>query len=92
MAADTKYGMTWPPKHEPHEAPISSLTFIVDVWTDDGNHVEQVLAAAANATVATAAYEAAIKVRPHKIVTLRQRALEMAKHVPDGLPRKGNTP
>jgi hypothetical protein len=71
----------------PLDKPLSDLGFTVEVWSDDGNRLLEVLAAARNSSVATAAYEAALPTRPNAIVKLRQKALLVEARFPQGLPR-----
>lgn len=63
---------------------IEELHFTVEQWTKDDLHVEEVMARVGNAIVAHAAFEAAVKVRPHALIYLRHRAHVMAKHLPEG--------
>ena len=48
--------------------------FRIDLWDDQDRLIEQVIAFVSDLTVARAAYEAAVKAKPGKRITLRQRA------------------
>lgn len=61
---------------------IRDYTFMIDEWDDEGNKIVEVLAGANNAAVARAAYEAAVRARPGRYITLRQGALVMEQTKP----------
>ena len=48
--------------------------FRIDLWDDQDRLIEQVIALVSDLAVARAAYEAAVKAKPGKRITLRQRA------------------
>ena len=54
------------------------LPFMVEQWDDANSHVEELIALAGDYRVARAAYEEAIKRRPGRIVTLRQKTRLLA--------------
>lgn len=54
---------------------LETLSFAVEVWSDDGNHRVEILARVSNFEIATAAYWAALRVRPKDYLTLRQGAM-----------------
>ena len=49
------------------------LAYMVEQWDDEDSHVEELIALAGDYRVARAAYEEAVKRRPSRIVTLRQK-------------------
>jgi hypothetical protein len=49
------------------------LPFMVEQWDDANSHVEELIALTGDYRVARAAFEEAIKRRPGRIVTLRQK-------------------
>jgi len=49
------------------------LPYMVEQWDDTDRHVEELIALAGDYRVARAPYEEAVKGRPGRIVTLRQR-------------------
>jgi hypothetical protein len=52
--------------------------FPVELWDDNDSHIEEVLALASDYATAKSAYEQAIKRRPGRIVTLRQKTRVLA--------------
>jgi hypothetical protein len=50
------------------------LPFRIEVWDDADLRVEEVIATAADFFAASCAYEEAVKRRPGKLITLRQKA------------------
>jgi hypothetical protein len=50
------------------------LPYSVDLWDDKDTHIEEVIALTADAATAKGAYEAAVKRRPGRFITLRQKA------------------
>jgi hypothetical protein len=59
--------------------------FRIDLWDDAGRgNIEQVIAFVSDLEVARAAYEAAVKAKPGKIITLRQRARVIERSFPLG--------
>ncbi len=58
------------------------LTFTIDEWSDDGSRIVEVMARVGNFDVATAAYDAALRVRPNRRLTLRQGALLLRERLP----------
>ena len=49
------------------------LPYSVELWDDSDSHVEELIALTGDYRVARAAYQEAVKRRPGRIVTLRQR-------------------
>ena len=54
------------------------LPYSVEVWDDSDQHIEELIALTGDYGVARAAYDEAIKRRPGKTVTLRQKARVLA--------------
>jgi hypothetical protein len=54
------------------------LPYMVELWDDDDSHVEELIALTGDYRVARAAYEEAVKRRPGRIVTLRQKTRLLA--------------
>ena len=50
------------------------LPFRIELWDDGDRHVEELIALAADLTTAQASYNDAVKRRPGKLITLRQKA------------------
>jgi hypothetical protein len=50
------------------------LPFRVELWDDKDSHIEEVIALAADYATAKSAYKEAVKRRPGKLITLRQKA------------------
>ena len=61
---------------------LDAFPFHVEVWTDDDQHIGELLATSKNAAVAQAAYAAALKERPGKIVRLRIKARVIEEFIP----------
>ena len=54
------------------------LPYWVEVWDDNDQHIEELIALTGDYRVALAAYEEAIKHRPGRTITLRQKARVLA--------------
>ena len=54
------------------------LPYMVEGWDDTDSHVEELIALTGDYRVARAAYEEAVKQRPGRIVTLRQKTRLLA--------------
>ena len=54
------------------------LPYSVELWDDADRHVEELIALTGDYRVARAAYEEAVKRRPGRIVTLRQKTRLLA--------------
>ena len=54
------------------------LPYMVEQWDDADSHVEELIALTGDYRVARAAYEEAVKRRPGRIVTLRQKTRLLA--------------
>ena len=54
------------------------LPYMVEEWDDTDSHVEELIALTGDYRVARAAYEEAVKRRPGRIVTLRQKTRLLA--------------
>ena len=54
------------------------LPYSVEFWDDADSYVEELIALTGDYRVARAAYEEAVKQRPGRIVTLRQKARLLA--------------
>ena len=54
------------------------LPFSVELWDDSDTHIEQLIALTGDYGVARAAYEEAIRRRPGRIITLRQKTRVLA--------------
>jgi hypothetical protein len=54
------------------------LPYMVEQWDDTDSHVEELIALIGDFRVARAAYEEAVKRRPGRIVTLRQKTRVLA--------------
>ena len=50
------------------------LPFRIELWDDGDRHIEEVIALASDFASACGAYEEAVKRRPGKLITLRQKA------------------
>jgi hypothetical protein len=61
----------------PATAPIS--LFVSKLWDDGDRHVEELIALAADLTTAQSTYNDAVKRRPGKLITLRQKARVIKK-------------
>jgi hypothetical protein len=55
------------------------LPFLVELWDDKDLHVEEVIARASDYFSASTAYDEAVKRRPGKLITLRQKARVIKK-------------
>ena len=54
------------------------LPYSVELWDDEDSHVEELIALTGDYRVARAAFDEAVKCRPGRIVTLRQKARLLA--------------
>jgi hypothetical protein len=54
------------------------LPYMVEQWDDTDSHVEELIALTGDYRVARAAFAEAVKQRPGRIVTLRQKARLLA--------------
>jgi len=54
------------------------LPYMVEQWDDGDSHVEELIALTGDYRVARAAFEEAVKRRPGRIVTLRQKTRMLA--------------
>jgi hypothetical protein len=54
------------------------LPFSVELWDENDKHVEELIALTGDYAVARAAYDEAIRRRPGRIVTLRQKTRVLA--------------
>jgi hypothetical protein len=50
----------------------------VELWDDEDRHIEELIALTGDYRVAKAAFDEAVKARPGKIVTLRQKTRLLA--------------
>jgi len=57
---------------------LLDLPYSVELWDDEDRHVEELIALTGDYRVAQAAYEEAIKRRPGRIITLRQKTRLLA--------------
>ena len=55
------------------------LPFKIELWDDHDRHVEEVIALTSDFANACGAYEEAVKCRPGKLITLRQKARVIKK-------------
>ena len=55
------------------------LPFRIELWDDADLHIEEVIALASDFASACGAYEEAVKRRPGKLITLRQKARVIKK-------------
>jgi hypothetical protein len=55
------------------------LPFRIELWDDADRHIEEVIALASDFASACGAYDEAVKRRPGKLVTLRQKARVIKK-------------
>ena len=53
-------------------------TYSVELWDDNDSHVEELIALTGDYGVARAAFEEAVKRRPGRILTLRQKTRLLA--------------
>lgn len=58
--------------------PPYDLPYSVELWDDEDRHVEELIALTGDYRVARAAFEEAVKRRPGRIITLRQKARLLA--------------
>jgi hypothetical protein len=54
------------------------LSYSVEQWDDEDRYVEELIALTGDYRVAKAAFDEAVKARPGRIVTLRQKARLLA--------------
>ena len=64
--------------------PSDELTFAVEVWSLDGQRIDEVMARASHVMVARAAFDAAVRERPGRQVLLRNRAMVLAQSQAEG--------
>jgi hypothetical protein len=50
------------------------LPFRVELWDDNDRHIEEVIALVSDYATACCAYEEAVRRRPGRLITLRQKA------------------
>ena len=50
------------------------LSYRVEVWDDEDSHIEEIIALTSDYATAKSAVEAAVKRRPGRFITLRQKA------------------
>jgi len=62
--------------------PLDAFPFCVEVWSHDDQHTDERVAVAKNVAVARAAYAAALKERPDRIVRLRIKARVIEERSP----------
>ena len=55
------------------------LPFRIELWDDQDRHVEELIALASDYASACGAYDEAVKRRPGKLITLRQKARVIKK-------------
>jgi hypothetical protein len=55
------------------------LPFRIELWDEAGRHIEEVIALASDFGSACGAYDEAVKRRPGKLITLRQKARVIKK-------------
>ena len=55
------------------------LPFRIELWDDADRHIEEVIALTSDFSTASSAYEEAVKRRPGKLITLRQKARVIRK-------------
>jgi hypothetical protein len=56
----------------------SDLPYMVEQWDETDSHIEELIALISDYRVARAAFEEAVKHRPGRIVTLRQKTRVLA--------------
>ena len=54
------------------------LPYSVELWDDEDRHVEELIALTGDFRVAGAAFDEAVKCRPGRIITLRQKTRLLA--------------
>lgn len=52
----------------------ADLPFRIELWDDTDRHVEELIALVGDLATASTAYDEAVKRRPGKLITLRQKA------------------
>jgi hypothetical protein len=57
---------------------LNQLFYRLELWDDHDAHVEEVIALVSDHAVARAAFAEAVKRRPGKIITLRQKSRVLA--------------
>jgi hypothetical protein len=57
---------------------LMTLPYSVELWDDDDSHVEELIALTGDYRVARAAFDEAVKRRPGRTVTLRQKTRLLA--------------
>jgi hypothetical protein len=61
---------------------LDDFVFKIEVWSRGDSRIDELLAVAKNVTVARAAYEAACKERPDRIVRLCNKAMILEERFP----------
>jgi hypothetical protein len=56
-----------------------NLPFRVELWDDHDRHIEEVIALVSDYATARSAYHEAVRRRPGKLITLRQKARVIQK-------------
>jgi hypothetical protein len=62
--------------------PVEELSFAIEEWDETENHVTEVLARASSALIGRAAFAAAVKQHPGRVILLRHRAYVVARSSP----------
>lgn len=65
------------------EPDFSDLTFRVEAWNHADSAIEEILAACSNPIIGRGAYEAAIRLNPHRRILLRHGARVIDRHEPE---------
>jgi hypothetical protein len=55
------------------------LPFRIDLWDDKDSHIEEVIAMVADYATASSAYDEAVRRRPGRLITLRQKTRVIKK-------------
>ena len=63
--------------HDPSES--EDLAYKVEIWSEDGETIEQVVAVTSSPSIGFAAYYAATREFPNTVITLRHRSTVMSK-------------
>lgn len=69
------------------EPDFSDLTFRVEAWNKADTAIEEILAACVSLLIGRGAYEAAIRLNPHRRILLRQGARVIEHHNPENAPK-----
>jgi len=59
--------------------PDDDPPFRIELWDDKDSHIEEVIALASDYATARGAFDEAVKRRPGKLITLRQKARVIQK-------------